>query len=385
MMFLIDYPFVSSFLKETLASNNYQVIKTKEAAALLDGYNINWISSEKAKILLEKNPTEKLYTNSENSIDWVFKNLPNSDKANWIKNFKDKFAFREIIKDIYPDFFFKKVLLSDIETMDISDFPFPFVVKPTIGFFSLGVHIIYNIEDWNTVKKELTPAKLKHQYPDNVIDTTTFIIEEYIQGKEYAIDCYFNERGEAVIQNILLHKFASETDVSDRVYYSSKKIIEQYHKPLTLFLNDIGKKMQLKNFPIHIEVRIDERGKIIPIEVNPMRFGGWCTTADLTWFSYDFNPYKNYMEDTIPDWNLLLKNKDGYKFAILILEVLTELTPNKKYHFNYNKLHEKFEKVMHIRKLDYNKYGFFGFAFVATKNEVEIDAFLQSDMEEYLC
>ena len=44
----------------------------------------------------------------------------------------------------------------------------------------------------------------------------------------------------------------------------------------------LAKLAGLKNFPLHTEVRVNEKGEIIPIEVNPMRFGGWCTTADFT-------------------------------------------------------------------------------------------------------
>jgi hypothetical protein len=58
---------------------------------------------------------------------------------------------------------------------------------------------------------------------------------------------------------------------------------KQSLKSIKLILNilsKIGKELHLKNFPAHAEVRIDEN-KIIPIEVNPLRFGGFCTTADL--------------------------------------------------------------------------------------------------------
>jgi len=380
----MDYPYVSDFLKETILKNNFPVIKTKQASDLLANNAINWIAEDNAISKLKENPNTKLYTNSENSIDWVFKHLKESNKAKWIQIFKDKYAFRELIKDIYPDFFFAKISLETVNTIDISTLPFPFVIKPAIGFFSLGVHIVHNLEDWNRVKSALKPEKLKHIFPDNVIDTSYFIIEEYIQGNEYAVDCYFNEKGEAVIQNILFHKFASDTDVSDRVYYTSKEILDSYHDKLTEFLHKIGKKMQLKNFPIHIEVKINKKGTIIPIEVNPMRFGGWCTTADLTWFAYQFNPYVNYMENISPNWKNILKDRVGYKYAVLILSPVSEIKKTENVSFNYNKLKLNFENVLHIRKIDFSRFSFFGFAFIATKDETEINAFLQSDLSEYL-
>ena len=42
-------------------------------------------------------------------------------------------------------------------------------------------------------------------------------------------------------------------------------------------MDKIGKEIGYKNFPFHIELRID-KDKIIPIEINPMRFCGWCIT-----------------------------------------------------------------------------------------------------------
>ncbi|HFS66949.1 MAG TPA: ATP-grasp domain-containing protein [Flavobacteriia bacterium] len=382
-MFLIDYPYVSNFLKDTIAKKKYPVIQTKEALELLKNKNINWITSAKAVTSLKNHKNFKLYTNSENSIDWVFKNLEDTNQAKWIEIFKDKFAFRELIKDIYPDFFFKKITIKKIQTLDVKKYPFPFVIKPSIGFFSLGVHIVNNLNEWNTIKKQLQPENLKHIYPDNVINTSSFIIEAYIEGKEYAVDCYFNEKGKPIIQNILLHKFASKTDVSDRVYYTSKEIIEQYHDKLSLFLSKIGDKMLLKNFPLHIEIKINKDDKITPIEVNPMRFGGWCTTADLAWFAYQFNPYINFMENKSPDWEFVLDGRENYKYAIIILSTTTEIQ-SKNIRFDYKKLTQQFEKIIHIRKLDYKKYNFFGFAFIATKNETELDAFLASDLSEYI-
>ena len=48
----------------------------------------------------------KIYSNSENSIDWVIKNFPDSNISDAIKVFKNKYEFRKLISSIYPDFFF---------------------------------------------------------------------------------------------------------------------------------------------------------------------------------------------------------------------------------------------------------------------------------------
>ncbi len=383
-MFLIDNPYVSDFLLDTIEKNQYPVVKTEQAKHWFTERKVNWIEQEQAVIKLKTTTSPKLYTNSENAIDWVFQNIQDLPQAKWIESFKNKVKFREIIQDIFPEFYFKTIQINEIQNFDIQTISLPFVIKPAVGFFSLGVHIIYNKNDWEKAKKELNPESLKNIYPKNVVDISTFIIEEFIQGEEYAVDCYFNEKGEAVLLNILHHKFSSGTDVSDRVYYSSKEIILKYKDKLTDFLNKIGKKLSLKNFPIHLEVRIDKNEKIVPIEVNPMRFGGWCTTADLTYYSYGFNPYEYFMENKIPDWNQILKNRDGIKYALILLDNDTGIEASNIKDFDYNRLSAKFEKVLLVRKLDVKKYSVFGFLFIATKNEDELDYALTANLQGFV-
>jgi len=67
------------------------------------------------------------------------------------------------------------------------------------------------------------------------MDASTFIIEDYLEGEEFAVDAYFNAEGKVVILNILHHKFSSSTDVSDRVYSNSQSIIRKYKDPLEPF------------------------------------------------------------------------------------------------------------------------------------------------------
>jgi phosphoribosylamine-glycine ligase len=54
-------------------------------------------------------------------------------------------------------------------------------------------------------KSELQPDKLKSIFPENVLNTSNFIIEEFIRGEEYAIDYYYDNNGDAVLLNVLHH------------------------------------------------------------------------------------------------------------------------------------------------------------------------------------
>ena len=63
------------------------------------------------------------------------------------------------------------------------------------------------------------------------------------------------------------------------------------------------------NFPAHVEVRIDSSGKVFPIEINPLRFGGWCTTADLLGIALGYNSYDYFIQNEKPDWERIFRWK----------------------------------------------------------------------------
>jgi hypothetical protein len=385
-MILIDQPFVSDFLIETIKTNNFQLIATKEAKNLIADTNLNWISEEDAKHQFLNDPNSRIYTNSENSLTWIFENLKATNLPNQIKFFKDKFAFRELTKDLFPNFLFQKIKIDEIQDFDISEVTLPFVIKPTLGFFSIGVHIVHNKADWDIAKKELNYKALKSIYPAEVLNTSTFIIEEYIEGEEFAIDAYYNNNGEAVVLNILHHKFSSNTDVSDRVYSTSKTIILKHKETIETFLNLIGEKARLKNFPLHLEVRIDKNNSIKPIEINPQRFGGWCTTGDLSWYAFGINSYHYFFLNKKPNWDAIFENNKDEIYSIILLNNNSGIDPSEISSFNFTKLQEDLENILVIRKLDFKKYPAFGILFIKTskENEDELEIILNSDLKSYI-
>ena len=385
-MILIDNPYISDFLIKTIKENNFEIIATKEAKSLINDDSLNWISENDAKNKLLISPNPLVYTNSENSLTWIFNNLKETNLPEQIGLFKDKLKFRELTKGMFPDFLFRKIKIEDIKTVDIDELKLPFVIKPSLGFFSIGVHIIRNKSDWYAAQKELNYDNLKSIYPKEVMDASTFIIEEYIEGEEFAIDAYFNNDGEVVILNILHHIFSSSTDVSDRVYSTSKSIISKYKKSVEEFLKTIGKKADLKNFPLHVEVRINEKGVIKPIEINPQRFGGWCTTGDLAWYAFKFNSYQYFIQNKKPNWDEIFKTMKDKIYSIILLNNNSGFIPSKISHFDFDMLKQDLENIVVIRKLDFNKYNAFGILFTETSkgNERELKEILNSDLTKYI-
>jgi biotin carboxylase len=387
-MILIDQPYISSFLLKTIKENKLEIVSTNVARAMISDDSLNWISEKEAVEFIKNNPNYPLYTNSENTISWIEKNLASTKLPGQIQVFKNKIKFRELLKAIFPDYFFKGTKFEELSQLPLSAVKFPFIIKPAVGFFSLGVHKVENADEWPAVLKKITNdiTEIRSFYPNEVVDTSNFIVEECIEGEEYAMDCYFNKEGEPVILSILHHRFSTGKDVNDRVYTTSEEIIEKHLPTMQKFLNTLGALVNLKNFPFHVEVRIDKNGTIIPIEVNPMRFGGWCTTADLSYFAYGFNSYLYFLNGTKPNWKELFKAGKNKKYSLILLDNNSGIPENKIASFDYELLLSEFENSMELRKVDFNEYPFFGMVFVETSlgNEKELDQILASDLKKYI-
>lgn len=387
-MIILDKPYISEFLLDTLERNSIPVIHNHVVSDYVQGRNLNLLSEEDAIQRFNGFGNPLLYTNSENSISWIENNLQNTSLPGKIQLFKNKVLFRDLISDLFPGYFYKGISVDDLERIDVSGFPLPFIVKPAVGFFSLGVYKVEKSEEWNeTVKSILKEIDLiKDLYPPEVLHTGEFIIEECIEGDEFAIDCYFNNEGNPVVLNIMKHIFSSGKDVNDRVYITSKDIIESYLHSITEFLHEIGLRAGLQNFPAHVEVRIDENGIVAPIEVNPLRFGGWCSTPDLAWYAFGINIYEYLFQQRTPDWNTILSGKESLVFSNIVLNNSTGTEGKNIRSFNYDKLLSDFEKPLELRKADFKKFPIFGFLFCETRmeNMDELHRILMSDLKEYV-
>ena len=333
-MILLDKPYVSDFLQHTILENGYPALALSSKEELNLGSRLKLISNEEAKSIVKGNEYPMVYTNSENSIDWIDKNLQKTKLPDLIDLFKDKVRFRRFLKEHYPEYFFEEIKKDNLLSVDPSGYPFPVVLKPKVGFFSVGVHKIHSVEEWNeTVKKvENEIENVNRIYPASVLNAGSFIVEQYVEGDEFAFDAYFDSNGEPVILNIFKHYFSSEDDVSDRVYLSSGEIINERLRPFTEFLEQVGTDADLKNFPLHVEVRMTKDGKLFPIEINPMRFGGWCTTADSTYLSYGFNPIEYFFNQQKPDWTTILSGREDKLYSIIILDNTTGVEPDEINH-----------------------------------------------------
>ena len=387
-MILVDKPYLSDFLKETSKKYDLPIVNTEAAHCFDLSATDNLISENEVVERLRANPDSRVYSNSENAIGWIAENLAFTDLPEKVDVFKNKAKFRELTHPMLPDFYFQEVVFAELDNLKIDGISLPFIIKPNVGFFSLGVHKVSSAEEWEDVKvtiKEETAEK-NDLYPTEVLNTTTFIIEENIEGEEFAFDAYFDETGKPVILGIYKHLFSSANDVSDRIYITSKEVIEENLADFTNWLSEVGDLAKMSNFPVHVEVRRSDADKIVPIEVNPLRFGGWCTTADMTAASYGFNPYVYYFENKKPNWDEILSTRAGKLYSLVVLDNSTGYAGEEIVDFDYDALLATFENPLELRKVDYKEFPVFGFLFLETRDENfgELERVLKADLREFV-
>lgn len=386
-MFILEEPYVSDLLASTVAASGAPVLDTPKAREALAGRGVTLLSDDAFATAYRATPGARLYSNSENAIGWIAEHLADTPLPAQIELFKDKAAFRRLVADLFPGYGFADLRLSELRAFDPESLRLPFVIKPAVGFFSMGVHVVDSAEAWpgvvETIEREV--ASFASIYPDRVLGLDRFIAEEVIEGEEFAVDAYFDAEGRVTIVNIYGHLFASADDVSDRVYYTSVELIERYREPFAEFLGEVGRRAGLAGFPMHAELRVDEAGTVAPIEINPMRFGGWCAT-DLAHFAYGVNPYTTYLSGSAPDWDAIAQARRGTLTALVVADLPSSVELSRIESVDYDAFAANFSRVLELRPTDYTRYPVFAFTFVEVpaSDLTDLHAVLGADLTRYV-
>lgn len=386
-MFILEEPYVSDLLATTVAELGLPVLDTPMAKRRLFGPPAVPLSADDVFAAAASRRGARLYSNSENAIGWIAEHLAHSDLPRMIGLFKDKVAFRELVADLYPDYRYFGLPLSGLRTFDPSSLRAPFIVKPAVGFFSMGVHVVESAEAWPAVVVEIEREVQAFDsiYPDQVLGLDRFVVEEVIEGEEFAIDAYFDADGTPLLVDVYAHLFVSADDVSDRVYLTSAETVERLGPPAMELLAEVGRRARLADFPVHAELRIDGAGHVAPIEVNPMRFGAWCAT-DLAHFAYGVNPYRCYLLGERPDWARIAAETAGRTTALIVSDLPSSLDLATIDSVDYERFAARFSRVLELRPTDFKRYPVFAFTFVDVPSHdlSELHAVLGADLREYL-
>ena len=385
-MIILEKPYVSEFLQKTVVDLQIPVLATEFSKSLPLASAMNLVETDDFFDILLAKDNPQIYSNSENSavlLNWYSPDLKITKHVNY---FKDKSKLREIFSILNPHVWYRTYKLKELRKLDISAIKMPFVIKPVRGFASIGIHAVRNERDWeNAIRSIRKEVKLMYNvFPEEVVSLDEFLIESYIEGTEIAIDAYFNDSGEPVILNILTHLFTSESDMSDRLYLTSDEIIRKYHDPITGYLENISSLTDLRNFPFHLEMRQEPSGGFVPIEINPMRFMGFCV-ADVEYYFYGINPYEYYFHQKKPDWDKILESRSDKLYGMFGIDIPKHLDKSK-IQFNYEKFIGHFSNPLFFIKMDYRKYpmAIYLFAETAKYRFSEFEEILYSDLSEFI-
>jgi hypothetical protein len=256
-MVILDYPYISEEICATLAARRTPVLRNAAAETRARKHNLNLLDGGQFAASLRRGG--RLYLNSENPLSWVLENDPDGERVRGVRAMKDKHAFRELLRPMYPDYHFEQYSFDMLRRVDPSSLRFPLVLKPSVGFFSIGVFVARHAGDWVEAVRTLETKwpSWKKSYPAGVLGELHFTAEAYIAGDEYAIDAYYDGDGRAVILNVMHHEFADAADVRDRLYCLRPDLMPTWAARFAAYLDRVGDFLNLRDFPFHAEVRVE--------------------------------------------------------------------------------------------------------------------------------
>lgn len=381
-MIILNESIVSPILLETIEKHQIPIL---EHGKWVEKNEISTLNVQnKSQFSFGGKTNKRLLTNSENGISLLGECFPECKEYLWSKTLKDKSQVRSLFRSLYPDFYFNDVHLSKIDQVPVDKIPFPVVIKPNIGYSSVGVQKVKNASEWNTAVNQLR-EELLHccgLYESTVIDNHSILIEEWIEGEEYAIDGYYNSNGEPVILNVFKRLFKDEYDTSDRIYFTSKEVIVGIYEEAQQFMKDLKTVLPLCNYPVHFEFRKKE-DRVIPIEINPLRFAGAGTT-DLGFHAYGMNMYEHYFLGTKPNWERILETMDDHIYSFFFAEMPMDLDIESVEAFNHFGLEREFNQVLEYRRLPEKNDCSVAIVFYRSPDLTENQRLLHVDLTNYL-
>ena len=381
-MMIVDEPFAAPELIEYLERIQQPVLANGMAKKIAAQHDICVLDD--AEFATRVNAGERLICTSENAFGWIAEHIKDETMTGAIATFKDKARMRALLAPMYPNLEYREVPTEQLPSINFAELHAPFVLKPNVGYCSVGVYVIETREQWDAALADIREnlAVWRSRYAESALGEGSFIIESYLGGTEYAVDAYFDECGEAVVLDVLRHEFANEADTSDRCYITGPSVIREHAAHFAEWLTEVNKYVGAKNFPVHVETRM-ENGVISPIEFNPLRFAGICGT-EVAYHGYGFHTYDYFLRGVKPQWDELLKGKEGKLYCMGYIPAPDALAAGECA-FDYDAFLSHFSGLQAFHKFDAQATGALGFIFIETEESDETErAFLRdADLTQF--
>ena len=326
---------------------------------------------------------DKLYVPSETALSTVLDKLDDLDAKRGILMLKDKYKCREALSDMYPDFYFRKCGILDLFEMDPPHKKI--AIKPQRGFFGTGVRFADIDSDMTAIAEQVTNDIKSNGrfFPESVLSTQDILLEEYVEGEEYAVDMFYDSNGNAEIMNIYHHPEPAIKEYAHLMYYSNKELFDRYLEEFTILFKELGKHMNLVNFPIHAEFKRSHE-RFIPIEFNPMRYGGFGL-ADLGFLSYEKQAISCYFQNSHVDWQQIWNSRQerNYAFVLAYNGKDVDISTQKPLHKSFRQHLNRYASVMDYVQLDHQSNPVFAIAYVQTDDYQQLMELLNTDFNDF--
>ena len=325
----------------------------------------------------DKTDTNKVCITSEASLESILRIVKDQSKIDGISAMKDKHLFRRLLQEMYPLLGYHLISFEDIHALEVSSKK---IIKPIKGCFGTAVKTIDEKSDLAKIAQEIKIeiAKNSAVLSESVLSQSEFIVEDYIEGEEYAVDMFYDSKGQPHIVNIYFHPIPKHAEYLHMVYYTSKSVFEKIYARAVEFFHRLQEKLQLKNIALHAEFRFSDQ--LIPIEINAMRFGG-MGLGNMIYHSLKVNPYQHFIDEKSPDWPEIWKHHPDSNFVYFIAYNGTQIDKAKQKP-NLKKLEGEFTSLLNRTIFDYQKQLAFA-AYTLQEDPGNIDKLLQIDFNDY--
>jgi hypothetical protein len=322
---------------------------------------------------------DKVCLTTESILDDVLQRLDDEARKSAVLRLKDKFAFRELLKSIYPDFYFKQCKLEELPN-ELLNHQSKYVIKPVKGCFGSGVRVVDGNVDLQELIVEIKAELARNSVvlSSDVLTPDEFLIESYVEGEEYAVDMFYDSHGMPIITNIYHHPMPHNPAYLHMLYYASRETFEKIYEPAKNFFVKLNRALQVTNLPIHAEFRM-QNGQLIPIELNSFRFGG-MGLGNLGYHTLGVNAYQCYIEDRGPDWKSVWKDKENsFGFFIAYNGANVDVTKTRP---DWERLRNQFSHIILEVPFDYKNQLAFGILYVEEKKD-RLPELLKIEFDDY--
>ncbi len=355
----------------------------------LDGlFDIKLVTEDELCISeISFNKDDKLYISSQSSLELVMERTRCPERLRAIEILSDKYQCRSVMKPLFPDFHFETKKLSEItEDMFVRDLKY--IIKPSKGFFGIGVKVVDEQADIHCLVDEIRQEidLYSRVFSENVFSKEDMIIEEFIEGNEYGVDMFYSERGEPVIVALAHHPMPAKEQYRHVLYYTNHCMFERLYPQIESFFIRLNSILNIQALPIHAEFRLGRGEELLPIELNPLRYGGFGL-ADLSYYAYDQCPYFSFFQDQKYDWKKIWnERRRNNHYAWVLAYNGTRVDTSE---INIDNAHAKLrvfigdKPLLHYQKLDYRNSPVFAIAYLAEEEEHRLTRWLDVEFQDF--